>query len=45
MTGAATSSARSSYLLINFQENGRLTNIWNPTQDANLRLTVIASRP
>jgi len=28
------------YLLINFQEGGRLTNVWNPTQDSNLRLTV-----
>jgi hypothetical protein len=28
------------YLLVNFQEGGRLANIWNPTQDSNLRLTV-----
>lgn len=28
------------YLLINFQENGRLANVWNPSQDSNLRLTV-----
>jgi len=28
------------YLLINFQEGGRLVNVWNPTQDSNLRLTV-----
>lgn len=27
------------YLLINFQEGGRLANVWNPAQDANLRLT------
>lgn len=28
------------YLLLNFQEGGRLANVWNPSQDSNLRLTV-----
>lgn len=28
------------YALINFQEGGRLTNVWNPTQDTNLKLVV-----
>lgn len=28
------------YLYINFQEGGRLVNVWNPAQDSNLRLTV-----
>ena len=27
------------YLLVNFQKGGRLANVWNPQQDANLRLT------
>lgn len=27
------------YLYINFQRNGRLASVWNPQQDANLRLT------
>jgi hypothetical protein len=28
------------YAYINFQEQGKLTNVWNPTQDTNMRLLV-----
>lgn len=27
------------YLYVNFQRNGRLSDVWNPQQDSNLRLT------
>lgn len=35
--GGAVLSAPS-YLMLNFQEGGRLSNVWNPAQDSNLKL-------